>query len=460
MRRLPVLLLSLLSITAAHRSWGQVCQECQDLDGDGHCSAAGGGDDCQDVQSAYKESSAWGCVEAAAPTMLLPPPVQGSDQAIHDHSWIQADTGTYHLFAHSVTPTPPGGIRHFVSTDLTSLQAANPAVVLTATPGAWDDDLLWAPYVIKHQGTYYMFYTGVDFGPDNSLNTSDDRYRIGVATSQDLASWVKAPSWVYDCSDAPFSQGSNRCRDPFVMFNQASGKWLLFATGQLVFGVTPGPTSEGVVVAQASSLLGPWTTIGYVKATKTLPQGVGIGSQITPLCARGLSENPFVASFHNRFYLFFKDWRDPESNSPGSVQSMIQYAVSDTLDFDDKGSANWAYRGSIPDPGVSAAEIIQHGGDTWILSAYISNCHAEPGTGTCAADFTGTPQHSYWLRLKRIVWDDAGGFVTRNLTKLSCRVPAAAIYPYANEPCDGVDQDCNPVTTGCGGRPPGEPTEE
>ena len=460
-------ILSAALVTSASKAWAQ----CQDNDNDGFCSVASGGNDCADVMSAFKESSTGICRESLQPIYLAPPAIPAglpqSDPWIFDHSWISDGSG-YHLFAHGINATG-GSIRHFVSPDLSALLLpANPAnsIAITSTE-SWEADGLWAPHVIKYGDTYYMYYTGVILGPLKKVGGGDDVFKIGLATSTDLMTWTKQTNPVYDCS-APWvattGDNAHHCRDPFVIRDEAHNRWLLFATDSLNTQETPGPDSEGVVVAQSPNVSGPWTSLGYIMATKTLPVGIGVGAQLTPPFPRqGIAENPFVTYFNGRYYLFFKDFKDADCDDPANIMSEIQYATSETLTADSFGSANWTYRGYIPDPGMSAAEIIDHEGDTWIMSATVANCYADSSVLDCAAGcpIGFHPPHENELRLKRIVWDDRGGFTTKNLTRLNCRVASDAIHPFANDPCnDGVDQDCNPCTSACsGGGGHQEPTE-
>jgi len=53
--------------------------------------------------------------------------------------------------------------------------------------GAWDDNLIHHPAVIKHNGIYYMFYAAVQA-------PSTVKFKIGLATSTDGINWAKEPT--------------------------------------------------------------------------------------------------------------------------------------------------------------------------------------------------------------------------------------------------------------------------
>jgi hypothetical protein len=62
--------------------------------------------------------------------------------------------------------------------------SSNP--VLSPTPGSWDAYTVFAPYVLRENGQYKMWYTG--------CATSSVLVRIGYATSPDGINWKKHPS--------------------------------------------------------------------------------------------------------------------------------------------------------------------------------------------------------------------------------------------------------------------------
>jgi len=316
------------------------------------------------------------------------PAINDEDDDIADHTWIKDETGLYHLFFHNEGHGSGSAIEHYISTDLESLQYAG--IALSPDPGAWDSMALWAPHVVRYENTYYMFYTGVDgFGPES-------KQRIGLAISNDLMTWTRFPvnrcagtsgdGCIYEC-DEPWttwgdSSGSfnRQCRDPFVIWDPDNQRWIMFATAK--------STNEyGVVTAAYSADLVNWTGAGFIDATRRL--STGTGAQATG----GQSENPFVMSHRGTHFLLFTDWRDLEDSlDVADPRTITQYATATSLAVDSSGSANWIYRGYIPDPGVNAIEVQRIDRSRWIMSQSISN------------ERSGQWVNRRKLRLKCVIW--------------------------------------------------------
>ncbi len=342
------------------------------------------------------------------------PTIDDEDDDIADHAWIRDESGAYHLFFQTEDRGSGSHIEHYVSTDLRTLRYAGAA--LRPNPGGWDSHSLWAPHIIKSGKTYYLFYTGTD-GPAGDPAT---RQRIGLATSTDLMIWTRRPAnkchgtagdgCVYECDECWTAWGgepgsyNQQCRDPFVIRDPVDRGWVMFATAKSA-------NSYGVVTVARSTNLEDWTGAGFIDATRRLESGVG--GQTTG----GQAENPFVMSHAGTHYLLFTDWQDPEDSvSVRDPRTIVQYATSPSLAADSSGSANWTYRGYIPDPGVNAIEVIRASRDVRIMSQSISN-----------------ERSGYWplrrrLRLKCVVWGDDFTFGTSNVD-VRCGFPRRAIDP-------------------------------
>lgn len=201
---------------------------------------------------------------------------------------------------------------------------------LCRQPGAWDAFGLWAPHVVEHGGTYFMFYTGTT-GPATDPNT---KQRIGLAISTDLMTWTRYPvnrcpgttgnGCVYECRECWTTWGgpprgyNQQCRDGCVVWDADRQRWVLFATAKSTNGFA-------VITVAYSTNLTRWAGAGYIDATRRLAHGTG--GQTTG----GQAENAHVVSHGGTHYLLFSDWRDPEDScSVATPRTMQQVATSST----------------------------------------------------------------------------------------------------------------------------------
>jgi beta-fructofuranosidase len=117
-----------------------------------------------------------------APALFAPPGVWTND------NWFARDGETYHAFYLQV-PACLGGVEwgararwehvgHAVSTDLVHWTNLGPALV--AVPGTWNDDHIATGSVTRHDGRWWMVFTGI--GRSTGM---------GLAVSDDLTHWEK-----------------------------------------------------------------------------------------------------------------------------------------------------------------------------------------------------------------------------------------------------------------------------
>lgn len=98
-----------------------------------------------------------------------------------------ADSSRYEMwFTAGAQISYPYTIGFAWSDDGISWNVYSPNPVLTPTSGSWDAYMVLAPYVIRENGQYKMWYTG--------CATSSVLDRIGYATSPDGINWTKHPS--------------------------------------------------------------------------------------------------------------------------------------------------------------------------------------------------------------------------------------------------------------------------
>ncbi len=326
------------------------------------------------------------------------PLINDEDDDIADHAWVRDAQGTFHLYFQNEGHAAGSDIEHYTSTDLQSLDYVGRA--LQRNPGAWDSEGLWAPHVVERDGVYFMFYTGVSGSGEASVQ------RIGVAASTDLEHWTRLPEnrcadaagdgCVYTCDEVWTTWGRSagsydrQCRDPFVVWDDANARWVLFATAK-------SRNEFGVITVAYSSDLVHWTGAGFIDASRRVAGAAGARAR------GGQAENPHVMTYAGTHYLLFSDWQDPEdpAGTP-NPRTMTQYATSPHLRADASGSLHWTYRGSIPDPGVNAIEV-QRIGDTFLMTQSISN--------ETSGDFI----HRRELRLRCVRWKPGLRFDTVNV---------------------------------------------
>jgi beta-fructofuranosidase len=108
--------------------------------------------------------------------------------------WIADSTDSYHVFyLHAPRSLVDPELRHVhatvghaVSPDLRSWTVLDDALGPGAE-GSWDDVAPWTGSVVRHEGEWYMFYTGATRTDGKIVQ------RVGAATSPDLATWSKLP---------------------------------------------------------------------------------------------------------------------------------------------------------------------------------------------------------------------------------------------------------------------------
>ena len=193
---------------------------------------------------------------------------------------------------------------------------------------------LWAPYVIKHDGLYYIFYC--------AGARDHTKYRIHLATSKDLESWTRHAMnpMVVDGFDA---------RDPFVY--RLNGRWVMYYTA------TTKPTGGNHIVAcRTSKDLVQW---GEQDVVFRDPRKGTYG---------GPTESLFVARRGDCFYLFV----GPRPN----------YVGTDV--FRSRNPFDWELSDKVGHIRSHAAEVIQDMDDRW----YVGHCGWGMSAGSLGTNLT------------------------------------------------------------------------
>ena len=153
--------------------------------------------------------------------------------SINDHCFIRDRNGTWHMFG-ILGIEPHGPITGRVFAHATAKSFTQ--VPWVKKPSALKVDSrskethLWAPHIIFHNGTYYMYYCAG--GKDRT------KYKIHLATSKDLERWRRHPEnpMIVDGFDA---------RDPFIL--RVGNEWVMYYTA------TSTPSGGDHIVAYQTS---------------------------------------------------------------------------------------------------------------------------------------------------------------------------------------------------------------
>ena len=176
--------------------------------------------------------------------------------------WLADDGAARHVFYLQASRTlgdpelrhANASIGHAVSHDLRSWRVL-PDALGPGQPGEWDDRATWTGSVIRHNGTWWMFYTGTSTFDGGAVQ------RIGAATSTDLLTWRRHPANPLIEASPPWYETAPTTtwpdvawRDPFVVTSGDHAHCYLTASA------SDGPTDgRGAIATATSSDLEHWT---------------------------------------------------------------------------------------------------------------------------------------------------------------------------------------------------------
>ncbi|GAB2691232.1 family 43 glycosylhydrolase [Nocardia thraciensis] len=240
---------------------------------------------------------------------------------INDHTLIRDESGRWHLFGIThPEPADPWDETEFAhaTADLLHGPWIKQPPALTADP-EYGETHLWAPYVLRAEDRYYMFYDGG--GADRTATA------INLATSTDLTTWTRRP-------DGPLFHDGYDARDPMVL--RLEDRWVMY------YCATDDPAGGHHVVAYRTSTdLVSWSE----RAIAYIDPRTGTGA--------GPTESPFVLWHNGSWYLL--------------VGPRPRYTGTDVFRGDDPLHFSVADRsGHIR---AHAAEVVDDGERLWVTHA-------------------------------------------------------------------------------------------
>ncbi len=239
---------------------------------------------------------------------------------INDHTFVRAESGQWHLFG--ITHQEPANamkekkFAHATAPNLLGPWTKQPAVL--NVDEAQCETVVWAPYVLGHEGLYYMFYCAG--GKEHT------KYHIHLATSSDLFHWKRHPAnpMVVDGYDA---------RDPMVI--QHEKEWILY------YAATSTPKGGNHIVKSATSP----DLIHWSHKTEVF-RDAETGTYGGP------TESPFVVSRTGKYYLFV----------------CTNHGYNETVTYESETPFHWDANKLVGKFPAHAAEVIRSEDGKWYVS--------------------------------------------------------------------------------------------
>ncbi|MBE0676991.1 MAG: DUF2961 domain-containing protein [Bacteroidales bacterium] len=232
----------------------------------------------------------------------------------NDHCFIQGSDGIWHFYG-------IGGGRGFTHGTSENLNDQNwtpqsPPFPVEWNP--WKEMHLWAPHVVKHDSTYYMYYCAG--GKTGAI------YRMHLATSDDLINWTR------HTGNPLFIDGFD-ARDPMVI--KVGDQWVLYYCAN-----SKAQGGNNVVAYRLSKDLVNWSErhIAFVDPRRHK--------------AGGPTESPFVVRRGDTFYLF--------------IGPREGYVGTDV--FASKDPFKWHLEDKVGHIDSHAAEVVRDSDGKWYVS--------------------------------------------------------------------------------------------
>lgn len=232
----------------------------------------------------------------------------------NDHCFIQGSDGIWHFYGIGGGK----GFTHGTSKNLNDQNWTPQPPPFPVEWNPWKEMHLWAPYVVRHGSTYYMYYCAG--GKTGAI------YRMHLATSDDLRTWTRHPG------NPLFIDGFD-ARDPMVL--KVGEQWVLYYCAN-----SKAQGGNHVVAYRLSKDLVNWSErhIAFVDPRRHK--------------AGGPTESPFVVRRGDTFYLF--------------IGPREGYVGTDV--FSSKDPFKWNLEDKVGHIDSHAAEVVRDYDGKWYVS--------------------------------------------------------------------------------------------
>lgn len=300
---------------------------------------------------------------------------------IRVHDPVMAKQGdTYYLFCTG------RGVAMWSSPDMENW--THEGSVFESAP-EWTSDVVpdfnnveWAPDIVQHQGTYYLYYSVSQFGRNNSA--------IGVATNRTLHPDDPYYEWVDHGPVVQSVPGRDMWNaiDPNIAFDEDGTPWLTFGSYWLGLKIVQ-LTDNLTEIAKEPQR---WHTIAARHRLWTLDTRDAGDSE------NGDIEAPFIFK-KNGYYYLFASWDRCCAGKNSTYKIVVGRSKSVTGPYLDRSGRNMAHGGGT---------LVAKGNDEW---AAVGHNSAYTFDGTDYLIFHGydnSDEGNSKLLIREITWDEAG----------------------------------------------------
>ena len=307
---------------------------------------------------------------------------------IKDHTFVFHD-GWWHLFSISGTQGYYHGYNGneesfswSISKNLVDWEFRGHVMHPSLRKGEFDQHEVWAPFCLKANDKFYMFYTGIihpnrpmeyrRLGHKHPWNSKGHKETQGLAVSEDLTDWVKVAD--------PIKGLGVRGRDSNIIWDDRKNRWLLYSTGG--GEVVNGTHFHNVLVSQSNDLIN-WEYLGscalFPRLDSTLDYGYTVESWDNFKNWAGTTESMFAMKHPlTGKWILMGNWQYVVSDDPADFKNSEVRLYDNT------------FNGRTVDLGF-ACEIV-HFDNKW----YRSGVFGDP---------------DFWrLGFTEIAWDENGAF--------------------------------------------------